>query len=93
MCPTHFIVELFQISALSISYYLQDAESKTPVHLAIENQHPVIISLVLAHPSLDLSIRDKQGLTPFAAAMTTKNNKAAQAILNRESNAAEQVGI
>jgi hypothetical protein len=34
---------------------------------------------------------DKKGFTPFAAAMTTKNNKAAQSILNREPTAAEQV--
>ena len=51
----------------------------------------MIISLLLAHPSLDLTLRDKNGLTPFAAAMTTRNNKAAQAILNREPTAAEQV--
>lgn len=51
----------------------------------------MIISLLLAHPGLDLTIRDRAGLTPFAAAMTTKNNKAAQAIMNREPNAAEQV--
>jgi ankyrin repeat protein len=70
---------------------LQDVESKTPVHIAIENQHNVIISLLLAHPSLDLNVRDKKGFTPFAAAMTTKNNKAAQSILNREPTAAEQV--
>ncbi|XP_055996829.1 rabankyrin-5-like isoform X5 [Ostrea edulis] len=69
----------------------KDAEGKTPIHIAIENQHAVIISLLLAHPGLDLTIRDRPGLTPFAAAMTTKNNKAAQAILNREPNAAEQV--
>ncbi|XP_064612506.1 rabankyrin-5-like [Liolophura sinensis] len=69
----------------------QDAEGKTPVHVAILNQHVVIISLLLSHPGLDLTVKDKQGMTPFAAAMTTKNNKAAQAILNREPTAAEQV--
>ncbi|XP_060560051.1 rabankyrin-5-like, partial [Ruditapes philippinarum] len=69
----------------------QDVDGKTPVHIAIENQHTVIISLLLSHPNLDLNLRDKNGLTPFAAAMTTKNNKAAQSILNREPKAAEQV--
>ncbi|KAL3858016.1 hypothetical protein ACJMK2_012632 [Sinanodonta woodiana] len=69
----------------------QDADGKMPLHIAIENQHHVIISLLLGHPKLDLTIRDKQGQTPFAAAMTTRNNKAAQSILNRETNAAEQV--
>ncbi|XP_052802681.1 rabankyrin-5-like isoform X2 [Mya arenaria] len=69
----------------------QDIDAKTPVHIAIENQHAVIISLLLSHPGLDLTVRDKNGLTPFAAAMTTRNNKAAQSILNREPRAAEQV--
>ena len=45
----------------------------------------------MSHPLLDLTLRDRSGLTPFAAAMTFKNNKAAQAILDREPRAAEQV--
>ena len=74
-------------------FVIQDVDGKTPVHIAIENQHTVIISLLLSHPNLDLTMRDKNGLTPFAAAMTTRNNKAAQSILNREPKAAEQVRI
>ncbi|KAK6190601.1 hypothetical protein SNE40_002431 [Patella caerulea] len=73
-----------------VNMNVQDAEGKTPVHIAIENQHAVIISLLLAHPMIDLTIRDKTGQTPFSVAMATKNNKAAQAILNREPTAAEQ---
>ena len=73
--------------------FLQDAEGKTPIHFAIENQHPVIISLLLSHPNLNLKLKDRSGNTPFAAAMMTRNNKAAQAILDREPTAAEQVGI
>ena len=57
------------------------------------NQHAVIISLLMSHPGLDLTLKDKQGLSPFAIAMTTKNNKAAQAILDREPTACEQVLI
>ncbi len=71
----------------------QDAEGKAPIHHAILNQHTVIISLLMSHPGLDLTLRDKQGLSPFAIAMTTKNNKAAQAILDREPTACEQVGL
>jgi ankyrin repeat protein len=70
---------------------LQDAEGKTPLHVAIQNQHPAIISLLLCHPKIDLSIRDKSGLTPFATALTYRNNKAAQAILDKLPTAAEQV--
>jgi rabankyrin-5 len=70
---------------------LQDVDGKTPLHIAIENQHFAIISLLLSHPALNLNTRDRLGLTPFAAAMGTKNNKAAQAILDREPTAAEQV--
>ncbi|KFM79602.1 Ankyrin repeat and FYVE domain-containing protein 1, partial [Stegodyphus mimosarum] len=69
---------------------LQDAEMKTPLHTAIANQNSVIISLLLSCPAIDLSLRDRKGYTPFAAAMMVKNNKAAEAILSREPRAAEQ---
>ncbi|XP_072043178.1 rabankyrin-5-like [Amphiura filiformis] len=68
----------------------KDTEGKAPIHIAISNQHPTIINLLMSHPMLDLTVRDRNGLTPFAAAMTFKNNKAAQAILDREARAAEQ---
>lgn len=64
---------------------------KTPLHTAIANQNCVIMNLLLACPALDLSLRDRSGYTPFAAAMTVKNNKAAEAILAKEPKAAEQV--
>uniref|UniRef100_H9H7M3 Ankyrin repeat and FYVE domain containing 1 n=1 Tax=Monodelphis domestica TaxID=13616 RepID=H9H7M3_MONDO len=69
----------------------QDAEGRTPIHVAISSQQGVIISLLLSHPDIRLNVRDRQGLTPFACAMTYKNNKAAEAILKREPGAAEQV--
>lgn len=69
----------------------KDAEGKTPLHIAIENQHAAIISLLLSQPGIDLSVRDNKGVTPFAAALTARNNKAAQAILEKNPSAAEQV--
>ncbi|XP_056141328.1 rabankyrin-5 isoform X2 [Lampris incognitus] len=69
----------------------QDAEGRAPIHVAISNQHSVIIQLLISHPDIRLNIRDRQGMTPFACAMTHKNNKAAEAILKREPGAAEQV--
>lgn len=69
----------------------QDAEGRVAVHLAISNQHSVIIQLLISHPDIRLNLRDRQGTTPFACAMTHKNNKAAEAILKREPGAAEQV--
>ncbi|XP_045517988.1 rabankyrin-5 [Pieris brassicae] len=69
----------------------KDAEGKTPLHIAIENQHAGIISLLLSQPGVDLSARDNRGVTPFAAALTARNNKAAQAILEKNPSAAEQV--
>ena len=59
-------------------------ESKTPLHCAIENGHLPIINLLLDQPGLELCTRDKSGLTPFATAMSMKNNKAAQKILQLE---------
>lgn len=69
----------------------RDVENKTPLHIAIENQHDAIISLLLRVPEIDLSLRDKSGLSPFATALTVRNNKAAQAILDKLPTAAEQV--
>lgn len=71
--------------------WMQDSEGRAPIHVAISNQHSVIIQLLISHPEIRLNIRDRQGMTPFACAMTHKNNKAAEAILKRESGAAEQV--
>nr|XP_023017767.1 rabankyrin-5 [Leptinotarsa decemlineata] len=69
---------------------IRDAENKTPLHIAIESQQDEIISLLLSVPEIDLSIRDKAGLSPFATALTFRNNKAAQAILDKLPSAAEQ---
>ncbi|KAJ8676247.1 hypothetical protein QAD02_012033 [Eretmocerus hayati] len=69
----------------------RDAEGKTPVHIAIENQHAGIIALLLCHPNINLSLRDKKGNSPFAAALNSRNDKAAQAILDRLPSAAEQI--
>ncbi|KAL7303077.1 hypothetical protein TKK_0004292 [Trichogramma kaykai] len=68
----------------------RDAEGKTPLHLAIENQNDQIISLLLFHPNINLSLRDKKGLSPFATALVMRNNSAARAILEKLPSAAEQ---
>lgn len=68
-----------------------DRDTKTPLHIAIENSNDEIIGILLCHPSIDLKIRDKFGNTPFAAALTIRNHKAAQNILERIPNAAEQM--
>ena len=72
---------------------VQDAEGRAPIHVAISNQHAIIIQLLISHPDIRLNLRDRQGMTPFACAMTHKNNKAAEAILKREAGAAEQVCV
>ncbi|XP_025829118.1 rabankyrin-5, partial [Agrilus planipennis] len=69
----------------------RDVDGKTPLHIAIENQHAAIINLLLCVPNIDLSLRDRKGSSPFATALTVRNNKAAQAILDRFPSAAEQV--
>uniref|UniRef100_A0AAZ3P4Q1 FYVE-type domain-containing protein n=1 Tax=Oncorhynchus tshawytscha TaxID=74940 RepID=A0AAZ3P4Q1_ONCTS len=69
----------------------QDAEGRAPIHIAISNQHNVIIQQLISHPDIRLNARDRLGMTPFACAMTHKNNKAAESILKREPGAAEQV--
>lgn len=70
---------------------LVDSSHKTPLHVAIENQHKAIIRLLLCHPAIDLKCRDKTGLTPFATALSVRNDKAAQQILEKFPTAAEQM--
>jgi ankyrin repeat protein len=45
----------------------------------------------MSHPSVDLNLKDRNGHTPFAAAMAVRDNDAANTILSREPNAAHQV--
>ncbi|XP_043064447.1 rabankyrin-5 isoform X2 [Drosophila ficusphila] len=68
-----------------------DAENKSPLHIAIENQHEEIIAILLCHPLIELKLRDKAGNTPFAAALGIRNHKTAQHILDRFPTAAEQM--
>jgi len=64
----------------------RDVEGKTPLHISIENAHGPLTELLLTacRERLDLTLRDKAGMTPFAVAMAQKNNKAAEMILSIE---------
>ena len=68
----------------------QDAQGNTPLHVAIENQHPIIIETLISRPNIDLKARNKSGQSAFATALSHKNNKATSLILKKEPNAAEQ---
>lgn len=68
----------------------RDSEDNRPVHVAIQNHHGETIRLLLCHPKIDLSFKNKKGLSPFATALTVRNHKAAQLILERYPVAAEQ---
>ena len=59
--------------------------------MSISCKQPRCSDILLQHPDIDLTIRDKSGNTPFAMAMSVKDNEAGQAILKREPKAAEQV--
>ncbi len=61
------------------------------MHIAITNHNPIVTRLLLSHPELDLTLKDRAGKTAFAVAMNAKENEAAAAILSREPASAEQV--
>ncbi|CAG0905970.1 unnamed protein product [Cyprideis torosa] len=52
-----------------------------------------MISMLLSHPLNDLTVTDKFGKTPFAVAMATKNNKAAQLIADRHPSAVDMYDV
>ena len=61
--------------------YFKDVEGKTPLHSAIEAGNQSVVEKLIQQNGIDLCTRDKSGLSPFACAMTYKNQKAAQKIL------------
>lgn len=69
----------------------QDSEGRAPIHIAITTKHPIVTRLLLSHPDLDMTAKDRSGKTPFAVALSTRDHEAAAAILAREPGAAEQV--
>ena len=61
---------------------------RSPLHLAIKCKQNICVKLLLAHPALDLSIRDATGNTPFSTALRAKDHSAASAILDRDPHSA-----
>jgi len=68
----------------------QDSEGRSPIHIAIPTKNPIIMSLLLSHPEVNFSLKDRMGNTPFVIAMNHRDNEASAAILAREPSAAEQ---
>ena len=71
---------------------LQDSSGYTGLHVAIQTKQPLCCHVLLGHPSLDLTIKNEAGNTAFACALEARDNEVGKAILQREPNAAEQVG-
>jgi len=69
----------------------KDVEGKTPLHMAVESGNQTIVNKLLDQKGLDLKSCDKMGLSAFACAMTFKNQRAAQRILQLEPSAADQL--
>ena len=65
-----------------------DELMRSPLHLAIKCKQNICVKLLLAHPALDLSIRDASGNTPFSTALRAKDHSAASAILDRDPHSA-----
>ncbi|KHJ47577.1 hypothetical protein D918_01732 [Trichuris suis] len=61
----------------------QDSDGKTPLHVAIINQHLEISERLLQSVHVDMMVRDKAGMTPFAWAVQAKANRMCDLILKR----------
>ncbi|KAG5674000.1 hypothetical protein PVAND_003993 [Polypedilum vanderplanki] len=92
MCCTYGLTKVVQtLIEHGANVNALNHENKTPLHHAIQNQHESIIAILLRHPNIDMKIRDKQGNTAFATALTVRNHKAAEKILDRWPTCAEQI--
>ena len=76
----------------SLPTSLQDTDSRCPIHVAISSRHPPCSAHLLVHPALNLTLKDRNGLTPFASALKHQDHHTGLAILTKGSEAAEQVG-
>lgn len=70
---------------------LQDSKGRSALHVSISMKQPRCSDILLGHPDIDLTVRDKHNQTPFATALAVKDNETGLAILKREPKAAEQV--
>lgn len=71
----------------------KDAEGRCPIHIGITTKNPIITNILLSHPLVDFSLKDRLGQTVFVIAMNCRDNEASASILAREPSAAEQVCI
>ena len=70
---------------------MQDSSGNTGLHVSIKTRNSLCSHLLLAHPSLDLALRNKADSTVFASALESRDNEVGRAILQRDPSAAEQV--
>ena len=70
---------------------MQDSSGSTALHVSIQTKQPHCSHLLLAHPSLDLTVSNKAHCTVFAAALEMRDNEVGRAILQRDPSVAEQV--
>ncbi|CAL1285639.1 unnamed protein product [Larinioides sclopetarius] len=78
-----YLVDLKQMS-LDIS----DANGKTPLHVAVENQSNDVVEYISKF-EIRMSRKDKYGLTPLHAAIYSQNIDAAKILLEKETNVDE----
>lgn len=69
---------------------LADCEGKTPLHIAILNQTPAIIRLLIDYRPTDLYRTDNYGQSPFSLAVKLKSRTTAQALTTRDPHVSEQ---
>lgn len=92
MCCHHGFLQTAQILIKNgANLNSLNSENQTPLHVAIRNNHELIIRLLLDQSTIDLKVRDKNGNTPFALTLLMRNHKIAERILEKMPNAAEQM--
>jgi ankyrin repeat protein len=68
----------------------KDTNGSSPIHIAISTHHSACAAHLLSHPTINLTLKDRNSLTPFACSLKHQDHHSGLAILTKEPEAAEQ---
>lgn len=79
------------INIFMLSYFIQDYNGETALHLAIRSKNEKLANLLIEAPQIDYTVRDAQAYTVFHVAVDLRQRAIAQSLLKKDPSLALQV--